>query len=210
MTQQYRRDAAAPAEKYNESTGNESTRDDSAGLVLGQLTGNRGPAPGVVACRRALPDRRRRSIGGFLYGNFRPRRRNVRRSDDHHRILFDWHEPRLLYVALAVLLLSCVDALFTLNLLLLGAEEANVLMNSLLAESVDSFLAVKISMTAIAIVLLVAASRRKFLGLIRVSRLLQLICLGYVVLIGYEIWLFSFVFNFGLADSLLPMLAVGD
>lgn len=178
----------------------------STGLVLNQLTGNKGPAPGIVDCRRNVADRRRRSIGAFLYGNFRPRRRGVRRSDDDHRFLFDWHEPRVLYLALAVLLLSCTDALFTLNLLLLGAHEANALMNSMLAEGVDAFLAVKISMTAISIIVLVAAANRKFFGLFRVERLLQLICLGYVVLIAYEIWLFSSVFGIGIVDTLMASL----
>jgi len=199
MTQQHRRNwrDRAPADKTHKT----------AGLVLGQLTGNPGPAPGVAACRRALPDRRRRSFGGFLYGNFRPRRRSFRRSDDHHRFLFDWHEPRVLYVALAVLLLSCADALFTLNLLLLGATEENLLMDSLLASDVDSFLAVKITLTAISVVVLVIAAQRKFLGLFRVVRLLQLICVGYLALIGYEIWLFSSVFGFDLIDGLRPVLA---
>jgi len=176
-------------------------------LVLGQLTGNRGPAPGVAECRRLLIDRRRRSIGGFVYGNFRPRRRDVRRSDDHHLFLFDWHEPRVLYVALAVLLLSCTDALFTLNLILLGASEANVFMDSLLTRDVDTFLAIKISLTAGSIVLLVGLARRRFMGLFPVVRLLQLICVGYVLLIAYELWLFSFVFGFGLAELLwyLPL-----
>jgi len=179
----------------------------SAGLVLNQLTGNPGPAPGIVTCRRSVAERRRRSLGAFLYGNFRPRRRGVRRADDHHRFLFDWHEPRVLYLALAVLLLSCTDALFTLNLLLLGASEANALMNSMLADGVDAFLAVKISMTAISIIVLVAAANRKFFGLFRVERLLQLICLGYVALIGYEIWLFSAVFGVGIFDTLMASLS---
>lgn len=185
-------------------SGPDQTEDDekAAGLVLGQLTGNKGPAPGLVECRRRRVDRRRRSIGAFVYGNFRPRRRGVRRTDDHHVFLFDWHEPRVLYLALAVLLLSCTDALFTLNLLILGANEANSLMETVLAHGVDTFLAVKISMTAIAVVVLVAVARRKFMGLFRVVRLLQLICLGYMVLIAYEIWLFSVVFGIGVADGL--------
>ena len=115
---------------------------------------------------------------------------------------------RILYLALAVLLLSCTDALFTLNLLLLGANEANELMNSMLAEGVDAFLAVKISMTAISIIVLVAAANRKFFGLFRVERLLQLICLGYLVLIGYEIWLFSAVFGIGIVDTLMASLTL--
>ncbi|MFQ5634200.1 MAG: DUF5658 family protein [Gammaproteobacteria bacterium] len=177
---------------------------DSTGLVLGQLTGNKGPAPGLVACRRGPRDRRRRSVGSFLYGNFRPRRRDARRRDDAHHFLFDWHEPRVLYLALTVLLLSCTDALFTLNLLLLGANEANALMQSMLARGVDAFLAVKISLTGIAIVVLVAVARRKFLGLFRVVRLLQIICVGYIGLIAYEIWLFGVIFGVGLADVWIP------
>lgn len=172
----------------------------SIGLVLGQLTGNPGPAPGVPECRRQQ-DRRRRKIAAFIYGNFRPRRRDARRSSDQHHFVFDWHEPRVLYLALAVLLLSCTDALFTLNLLKLGANEANALMNSMLAHGVDAFLAVKIGMTAFSIVVLVAAARRKFFGLFRVVRLLQLICLGYLVLIGYEIWMFGVLFGVGIADA---------
>lgn len=177
--------------------------DKSSGLVLGQLTGNRGPAPGVVACRRELADRRRWSLRCFLYGNFRPRRRDARRDEDHHRFVLDWHEPRVLYVALTVLLLSCTDALFTLNLLMLGAEEANIVMESMLARGVESFLTVKISLTATSVVVLVAAARRKFLGMFRVVRLLQLICLGYVALIGYEIWLFTSVFGLDIAGTML-------
>lgn len=180
------------------------------GLVLGQLTGNPGPAPGVPECRRGERDRRRRSVVAFVYGNFRPRRRDARRSSDDHRFLFDWHEPHVLYLALAVLLLSCTDALFTLNLLKLGANEANTLMNVMLSRGVDAFLAVKIGMTAISIVVLVVAARRKFLGLFRVVRLLQLICVGYIVLIAYEIWLFSVVFGIGFTEALGPLsLALG-
>jgi len=177
------------------------------GLVLGQLTGNPGPAPGVPQCRRER-DRRRRPVAAFIYGNFRPRRRDARRSNDHHHFLFDWHEPHVLYVALAVLLLSCTDALFTLNLLKLGANEANALMDSILTRGVEAFVAVKIGMTAISVVVLVAAARRKFFGLFRVVRLLQLICLGYLVLIGYEIWMFSMLFGVGLPDAWVPLSAI--
>lgn len=178
----------------------------SSGLVLGQLTGKAGPAPGVPACRRRQADRRQRSLVAFLYGNFRPRRRHFRREEDQHRIMFDWHEPRVLYLALGVLLLSCTDALFTLNLLKLGASEANALMESMLARGVHAFVAVKISMTAISVIVLVSVARRKFFGLIRVVRLLQLICLGYLVLIGYEIWLFSMVFDIAGVVGWIPLL----
>lgn len=151
--------------------------------------------PDLSDDRRGAGDQRRRPIRSFLYGNFRPRRRAHRRGEDDHRFVFDWHEPRLLYLALSILLLSCVDALFTLNLLHVGAEEANFLMNSLLRQSVDQFLMVKISLTAISLVFLVISAQRQFMGWFRVERLLQLICIGYFGLITYEIYLLNLVFE---------------
>lgn len=162
------------------------------GLLLGQLTGNKGPAPGVLADRRSGRDRRREnSIHAFVYGNFRPRRRSSRRADDHHRFVFDWHEPRLLYVSLAIVLLSCTDALFTLNLLHIGAVEVNLFMNSMITVGVEQFLWVKISTTIISVTTLVFTAQRRFMGWFRVIRILELICVGYVMLIVYEIYLFS-------------------
>jgi hypothetical protein len=63
-------------------------------------------------------------------------------------------------------------------------------------------------MTAISVIVLVVAANRKFFGLFRVVRLLQLICVGYLVLIGYELWLFSVVFGIGIVDTLTNMLAL--
>lgn len=161
------------------------------GLVLGQLTGNKGPAPGIREDRRLRRDRRREnSIHAFVYGNFRPRRRNSRRTADNHQFIFDWHEPHLLYVALAIVLLSCTDALFTLNLLHIGAVEVNLLMNGMIRIGVEQFLWVKISTTVVSVLALVFAAQHHFMGWFRVIRLLHVICVGYVVLIAYEIYLF--------------------
>ena len=146
--------------------------------------------------RRSAADQRGRPIRSFFYGNFRPRRRAHRRGEDDHRFVFDWHEPRVLYLALSILLLSCVDALFTLNLLHFGAEEANFLMDALLGQSVDQFLMVKIGLTAISLIFLVVSAQRHFMGWFRVERLLQLICIGYFGLIAYEIYLFNLIFEF--------------
>ncbi|MDH3977340.1 MAG: hypothetical protein OEU86_02400, partial [Gammaproteobacteria bacterium] len=109
---------------HNGRVGNadKSRAASSEDLVVSQLTGSKGPVPGHVSDRRIGEDRRHhRSILGFIYGNFRPRRRLHRRKDDEHFFWFDWHEPKILYIALAIVLLSCTDALFTLNLLKIGA-----------------------------------------------------------------------------------------
>lgn len=179
----------------------------SHGLVLGQLTGNKGPAPGVLDDRRLESDRREQnSVAAFVYGNFHPRRRASRRTDEEHRFIFDWHEPRLLYVALAIILLSCTDALFTLNLLQIGATEANIVMDSLITAGVGPFLWIKISTTIVSVLALVFAAQRRFMGKFRVMRVLQVICAGYVALIIYEIYLFCLILGmdpFTLGSSIL-------
>jgi len=159
-------------------------------VLLGQLTGEKGPAPGGIPTRRKSGvDRRKRPIWSFIYGCFHPRRRSHRREKDHGRLHIDWHDSGLLYLSLAIVLLSCTDALFTLNLLAVGGEELNGFMKVLIEEDVSRFLTVKIAATGIGVIILVAASRYRLLGSLIVKRILQLVCLGYVVLIGYELML---------------------
>lgn len=148
----------------------------------------------TAECRRET-ERRENSWRSFVYGNFRPRRRHHRREDDEHRILFDWYEPRVLYLTLGVLLLSCTDALFTLNLLNHGAGEANFLMAAALEHSMERFLAAKISVTGISLVCLVVVVRRKFVGDYSVEHLLQFFFAAYLLVICYEIYIFEFVFD---------------
>jgi hypothetical protein len=168
---------------------------EAAAIVLDPAPGQSAPQLGLRNDPRVDADRRRRPIRSFVYGNFRPRRRAHRRDEDSHRFVFDWHEPRVLYLAVSILLLSCADALFTLNLLTVGAQEANFLMNSLLEQSVDRFLTIKIGLTAISLVFLVVAAQRHFMGWFRVERLLHAVCVGYIFLIAYEIYLFNAIFE---------------
>lgn len=169
--------------------------DESANLVAGHLTVNKGAAPGVYAERRHAVNRRGGVFRAFLYGNFRPRRRFNQRVADKHNFMFDWHEPRILYLALGVLLLSCIDALFTLNLLNAGATEANAVMASVLNQGVDRFVIAKISITSISVVILVTTARRKFFRSLNAEHLLQAFCSVYILVICYEVYLFRFVFE---------------
>jgi hypothetical protein len=169
--------------------------DQSAIPVQEQSTSNNVPAPDQTAERRDSTNRRDGVWWAFLYGNFRPRRRSSRRSVDEHHFVFDWHEPRTLYLALGVLLLSCTDALFTLNLLNAGATEANAVMSSMLDHSIEQFLAVKIGLTSFSLIILVATARRKFFRSFSVEHLLYVFCAGYTLLICYEIYMFEFVFE---------------
>jgi len=157
----------------------------------------------VTVDRRDAIDRRDGPLKAFLYGNFRPRRRSSRRQTDEHFYWFDWHEPRVFYLALAILLLSCTDALFTLNLLHAGAGEANAVMASMLEMGMDSFVVGKICITSFSVVILVVAARRTFVGSFSVEHLLQTICAGYVLLICYEVYMFWYVFEISLSPAWL-------
>jgi len=163
----------------------------------------------VMVDRRDAVNRRAGRLKAFLYGNFHPRRRNSRRQSDAHCYWFDWHEPRVLYLALGILLLSCTDALFTLNLLYAGAAEANVVMASMLSIGMDSFVVGKICITSFSVVILVAAARRSFVGPFSVEHLLQAILAGYVLLIIYEIYMFWYVFEISLSPAWLKHILYG-
>jgi hypothetical protein len=132
-------------------------------------------------CRR-IGERRKAFWRSLLYGNFRPRRRSSRRT----------------FLALAVLLLSCTDALFTLNLLNLGATEANIVMALALEVGIDQFVQIKIILTSLSVVVLVVTARRIFFRSYRVEHALQLLAAAYLMVISYELYIFNFVFEFNL------------
>ena len=170
----------------------ETARTSVWGRWFQRLTGQV-PCDPVLAERR-LNERRSHSFWSFTYGSFRPRRRHGRRDGDHERVFLDWHEPRVLYLVLAVVLMSCTDALFTLNLLASGAQEVNVIMDALITHDVRTFLAVKIGSTCLSAVLLAVVARRQFLGFFPVVRLLQMFCACYVLLLVYEVGMFVVYF----------------
>ncbi len=157
--------------------------------LTGQLPGS--PQRSI---ERRMSERRSHSFWSFTYGSFRPRRRLGRRDGDHQRVFLDWHEPRVLYLVLAVVLMSCTDALFTLNLLAAGAQEVNAVMLALITHDVRTFLAVKIGSTCLSAVLLAVVARRQFMGIFPVVRLLQFFCGGYAILLVYEVWMFVVYF----------------
>ena len=167
-----------------------------APVARARIDGATTPARDWPVERRGGENRRQHDWRTFLYGNFRPRRRDSRRESDQHHFFFDWHEPRVLYLALGVLLLSCTDALFTLNLINIGATEGNALMASMLAGGVERFVVSKIWLTSLSVVILVIVARRRLFGALNVEHLLQFFCAGYALLICYEIYLFAFVFEY--------------
>jgi hypothetical protein len=161
--------------------------------VPGQLTGGRTPAAGLW-CERRCGERRTPNLGSLFYGGLRPRRRAGRRNGDAQRVFLDWHEPRVLYLGLAILLMSCLDALLTLNILGAGGRELNGMMAWLLNRDTDWFIGVKIGVTGVGVILLTIAVNRHFFGRIPVIHLLWGFCTGYAALMIWELFLLASLF----------------
>lgn len=117
------------------------------------------------------------------------RRRRHRRDDDsiNPDIPLDWHHPHLLYITLAILFLCFADAHNTLQLLWEGAMETNLLMDAIINKSTALFIAVKLGMTAVCLVILVGYHHHTILNRIRVRYCIYMIFAFYMGLIGYEL-----------------------
>ena len=134
-------------------------------------------------------DRRTQTISSIAYGAFNPRRRNNRRDEDDQVYVLDLHESVLFYLGLSIVIMSTLDAFFTLNILAYGGEELNLAMKVLLDADTETFLLVKYWTTACGVILLIAMARMRFMGVVRVKHILQGICGIYSCLIIYELYL---------------------
>lgn len=143
----------------------------------------------AVQKRRATEERRLSILGALWRGSFARRRLGPRRGTDRHPVITDWFQPQWLVTAIAILLLSAVDALFTLELVARGASETNPLMEPLVHGSGHGFALWKFSLTALGVITLTLLAKYRILGGIAVGSLLYVVLCGYLVLTGYELWL---------------------
>lgn len=116
------------------------------------------------------------------------RRRVGRRGDESAESGVDIYEPSIGLVALAVFLLSCLDAAFTLTLIWgnLGVE-LNPLMRLLLSHDAQIFVNLKIVFTGAGVVFLVALAEARFMRVVRVRMILYTLLLTYAGIVSYEI-----------------------
>lgn len=142
--------------------------------------------------RRSGYDRRELSIRTFMQGGLTPRRRGGRRSGEGHALV-DWHEPHLLFMSVMILLLSVTDAFLTLTLMTHGATEANPVLAYVLASHPELFALVKLTLTGVSILVLVALARARVFRIIRVSAVMHWCFALYVALICYEWWMLESV-----------------
>ncbi len=137
--------------------------------------------------RRATADRRNFSWRTIVYGFARSRRHNLRRTADAEILFLDWHHPWLFFLAVGTMLLSCVDAFMTLELLELGMYEANPVMAAVLAQGTPLFAATKMAMTGTGILVLVFLAKARFLNRFRTGLFLTAFFSFYACLVCYEL-----------------------
>jgi hypothetical protein len=142
----------------------------------------------LVSDRRMSYDRRNLTWRTFVQGGLTPRRRGARRDAEHHGLV-DWHETHLLFLSIAILLLSVIDALLTLTLMRHGAQEANPFLALLIGEYPRLFAVAKMALTGGGVIVLVVLARARVFRVIKVSAIMHWCLLGYVALITYEWWL---------------------
>lgn len=137
--------------------------------------------------RRAGRERRTRSLIAYWRGALTPRRRSGRRTLDHIYPVVDWHPARVFALVMAILCLCVADGVLTIVLISNGAVEANPVMALFVPHSLGWFAAVKLTLTTVGVMVLVACSRMRLFRTIPGETLLYAILACYVVLVVYEV-----------------------
>jgi Domain of unknown function (DUF5658) len=135
---------------------------------------------------RDRDDRRAFSWRTVFYGYFRSRRRTTRRDAECEPLYTDWHHPWLFFLATGIMLLSCMDAFLTLQLLGRGAVEINPLMAAVIGKGPLTFAATKLLLTGLSILVLVFLSRLRMFNLVRTGLILTAFFSFYACLVCYE------------------------
>ncbi len=137
---------------------------------------------------RRRDDRRCLHLQTFIYSLFKRRREGMRRAADRftgHYV--DLHEPRWLFICIAILLMSSMDACFTLLLLQHGVEEVNPLMKMLIDIDATLFVNTKIAITAFCVIFITAHKNFWLLkNTLRVGSIMSATLVMYFVLVNYQ------------------------
>lgn len=137
--------------------------------------------------RRAADRRRQPNLFRDWRWLFYSRRRTLRRAEDQAGVCLDWYPARLFLVVMGILLLSATDAALTLRLLDMGvAREANPVMRVLVEHSPALFLNVKMLVTGLCLVFLVAYSNLAVAGGIKIARITYWVFGCYLGVVTYE------------------------
>lgn len=136
---------------------------------------------------------RRKPPSFFSLSAFRTsgRRMSVRRAGDQAYV--DRYEWPVVLIAVGIVIMSAMDAAFTLRLLSMGAIELNAVMAVLIESDVQKFVAFKLGLTITGVLMLVIHKNVQLSLGFTVYRLKQAVFVGYVALILYELSLFRLI-----------------
>lgn len=140
----------------------------------------------VLNENRDSDERREFSWRTVFFGFVRSRRRDTRRDDEDAPLYTDWHHPWLFFLATGTMLLSCMDAFFTLQLLGRGAIEINPVMAAMIGQGTLAFAATKMLLTGLGILILVFLSQTRMFNLMRTGLVLTVFFTFYACLVCYE------------------------
>ena len=135
------------------------------------------------------PDRRRFSWRTVVFAFLRSRRHAHRRSADGEPIYLDAHSPTIAMLAIGVMVLSSLDAFFTLRLIDRGAREINPIMAAVMGEGTATFAVTKMLLTGLSVLALVFLERAQVFNRFRTGVVLSVAFAFYVCLVCYEILL---------------------
>ena len=140
----------------------------------------------AVIDKRAMQKRREFSWRTVLYGFVRSRRHIHRRDTETDVLFIDWHHPWLFFLAVGTMLMSCLDAFMTVQLIDRGMVELNPLMSAIMAQGTTVFAVSKIMMTGTGILALVYLAKARFLNRLRTGVFLTVFFSIYACLVCYE------------------------
>ena len=142
----------------------------------------------ALAERRSGMERRQSGLVTYWHGAKQPRRRAGRRTSDLAYPIIDWHAPRVWFAVLLILGLCVLDGVLTVMLITNGAQEANPFMALFVPHRLGWFAAVKLGLTALGMIVLVACSRMRLFRVRLPGEALLYAVLGiYGALIAYEL-----------------------
>lgn len=141
--------------------------------------------------RRENEERRTYGLKTLTRAFVSPRRFNGRRCSDRRFPVLDRFESGIGFLAIGLMVLSVMDSIFTLTLIAQGGTEVNPFMNWLLQINVALFVGVKMFLTAMAAILLVAMGNVLVFNRFRARSILAGAVGLYCGLIVYELGLLS-------------------
>lgn len=136
--------------------------------------------------RRSSRNRRTSTWRTVFYGFMRSNRRVLRRAEDANSLFIDWHHPWLFFLSLGIMIMSCVDAFMTLQLIERGMVEINPVMAMALGGGAATFAVSKVLLTGISILILVYLAKTLLLNILRTGVLLTFFFSVYCCLVCYQ------------------------